>query len=84
MPEEIVFITLVAIFAGFLLAWIAIRHSAAVVRCWMETSLKKSMVARGYAAQEIIAVVGANRRGAGPGPFCVVPPAKPIRQGAYA
>ena len=56
----------------------------ATIKSWLEVGLKRDMVARGYTAQEIIAVVSAKRgckskHSALPD----VPPAKPIKQAAY-
>jgi hypothetical protein len=84
MPEEVVFITMISILGVFAFAWIATRHCAAVLKAWIDTALKRDMVARGYTAQEIIAVVATDRRCRMKAPMSDVPPAKPIRQPAYS
>ena len=88
MREEEAFVAVIAILCGTGIAWAIVRHCSAAFRSWFETSLKRDMVARGFSAQEIIAVVRSERE-------CGwlprhswqrnldVPPAKPIRQPAY-
>lgn len=83
MRNEEFFLVMISIFGLFGFAWIATRHCAGVLKAWIETALKRDMVARGYAAQEIIAVVAADRRCRIKAPMSDIPPAKPIRQPAY-
>jgi hypothetical protein len=84
MREEEAFIAFVAILCGSGLAWAVIRHCSWACRTWFETALKRDMVARGYAPQEIIAVVKADRKCGWRSGYSDVPPAKPIRQPAYS
>ena len=84
MHEGEAFVAVVAILCGAGVAWAVVRHTSAAVRCWFEAALKRDMVARGFSAQEIIAVVRTDRKW-GWGSDCLnVPPAKPIRQPAYS
>ena len=60
------------------------HFACAALKAWQETGLKRDMVARGYTAQEIIAVVAASRDSlAKTDPLPNVRPAKPIKQPAY-
>jgi hypothetical protein len=69
----IVAISCTAIYFGYL-AW----------KAYHETALKRDMVARGYSAQEITAVIEASTAGReGTSPVSSVPPAKPIKQPAF-
>jgi hypothetical protein len=52
-------------------------------KAWKTSSnnaLKRDMVARGYTADEIVAVIAAERGSHSDRPLPSVPPAKPIRQ----
>jgi hypothetical protein len=83
MHEGEAFVAVVAILCSAGVAWAIVRHCSAAIRSWFETSLKRDMVARGFSAQEIIAVVRTDRKcGWGPA-YSDIPPAKPIRQPAY-
>jgi hypothetical protein len=68
-----------------MMVWLVLHYCFAAFRTLHETGLKREMVARGYTAEEIIAVVsakrGCKRSGA---PLPDVPPAKPIKQPAYS
>jgi hypothetical protein len=89
MHEEEMVIALAGIFGVFGLPflgcviWMVLHYIFAAFRTWQETRLKRDMIARGYTVQEIVDVVSAGRR-------CKhkrlsdVPPAKPVRQPAYA
>ena len=83
MREEEMVVALAGMFFLFGLVWVIVRHCAWAFRGWHETSLKRDMVARGYTAQEIVAVMGSDRRCHGKSPLVDVPPAKLIRQPAY-
>ena len=83
MREEEAFVAFVAMLCGSALCWALIRHCSWACRAWIETALKRDMVARGYSAQEIIDVVKADRRCWSRSAYSDVPPAKPIRQPAY-
>lgn len=83
MEPWIGLIAVIGIFAIPILAVIG-HYIHATIKSWIEVGLKRDMVARGYTAQEIVAVVSARRgcmskRQALPD----VPPAKPIQQPAY-
>jgi hypothetical protein len=84
MREEEAFVAFVAILCGSGLTWAVIRHCSALCRAWIDTALKRDMVARGYSAQEIIAVCSVDRRCRVRDPYPDIPPAKPIRQPAYS
>ena len=90
MREEEMIIALAGILGVFGLPflgcviWMVLHYVFAAFRTWQETSLKREMIARGYTVQEIVDVVSA-RRGCKPkSKTSDVPPAKPIKQPAYA
>jgi hypothetical protein len=83
MREEEAFVTVVAILCATGFGWAVVRHCSLACRAWFETALKRDMVARGYSAQEIIAVVKSDRKCGLKSALDDVPPAKPIRQPAY-
>ena len=83
MREEEAFVAVIAILCGTGIGWAVVRHCSAAVRSWFETSLKRDMVARGFSADEIIAVVRSDRNCGWSSAYSDVPPAKPIRQPAY-
>ena len=68
---------------GFLSIWVIAAYAAHAWRTWQDAKVKRDMVARGYTAQEIIAVVRCKRSSKGGDEFPDVPPAKPIRHPAY-
>lgn len=76
-------VAVMAILLGASVCWAVIRHVSWVIRTWFETSLKREMAARGYAAQEIISVIKADRNCSWRGTYLDVPPAKPIPRPAY-
>jgi hypothetical protein len=53
------------------------------VKAWAEIGLKRDMVARGYTAQEVVEVLGAENKGK-TSKLPDVPPAKPIKQPIYS
>ena len=83
MHEEEAFVVVVAILASMAIAVVAIRQGAWIIKSWIDSALKRDMVARGYTAQEILAVVGSDRRCRSWPQWSDAPPAKPIRQPAY-
>jgi hypothetical protein len=83
MHEEEMVVAILAILGLFGFGWVMVRYCYLAFKAWFDTTLKRDMVARGYAAQEIIAVVAADRRCRARGPWADLPPAKPIRQPAY-
>ena len=83
MHEEEALVAVVAIMGLFGFGWVLVRHCYLTMKAWYDSSLKRDMVARGYSAQEIIAVVATDRRCRSKHSLADVPPAKPIRQPAY-
>jgi hypothetical protein len=80
-------IGLVAVIGIFGIPIIAVigHFIQATIKAWLEVGLKRDMVARGYTAQEIIAVVSAKRGCRNKHVVMPdVPPAKPIKQPAYS
>jgi len=83
MREQEAFVAVIGILSLLAFSSVTIRYCHLTIKAWFDAAVKRDMVARGYAAQEIIAVVSANQR-------CRkklmydVPPAKPIRQPAYS
>jgi hypothetical protein len=77
-------LAMMAIGGLFAFSWILVRHCAKVMKAWIETRLKRDMVARGYSAQEIVAVVASDRRCRVKSGLHDVPPAKPIKHPAYS
>ena len=80
-------IGLIAVLGFFSIPIVAIigHFIQATAKAWLEVGLKRDMVARGYTAQEIIAVVSAKRGCKTKGSVLPdVPPAKPIKQPAYS
>jgi uncharacterized membrane protein YadS len=90
MREEEMVIALAGILGVFGLPflgcviWMFLHYLFAAFRTWQETRLKRDMIARGYTVQEIADVVSAGRRCKQKSRTSDVPPAKPIRQPAYA
>jgi len=83
MHEEEMAVALLAILCLFGFGCVAVRYCYFAFKAWFDSALKRDMVARGYTAQEIIAVVAADRGRRAKWPLTDVPPAKPIRQPAY-
>jgi hypothetical protein len=67
----------------FLTVWVLAAYGAYAFRSWHETALKRDMVARGYSAKEILAVVSRKRRCQENESLPDVPPAKPVKQPAF-
>jgi hypothetical protein len=82
MRELIPVITVVMVFGIPIVAIIG-HYCHAGWKMWLDTSLKREMVARGYTAQEIIAVLGAEKSVSAKVELPNVPPAKPARQAVY-
>jgi hypothetical protein len=53
------------------------------LKSWLEVSLKRDMVNRGYSADEIIAVIAAEPGKVSKSFLPNVPPAKPMKQPAF-
>jgi hypothetical protein len=76
-------VAVVGLFA-FLLAWVIVAYAAYAWRAWQDAKVKRDMIARGYTAREIIAVVRCKRQSKCEEQMLPdVPPAKPVRQAAY-
>lgn len=82
MREEQVMVVFFLAGAIFGTVWVIAHYCYATSKAWMETGLKRDMVARGYTAQEIVQVVAA-RKSSKPKDETDVPPAKPIQHPAY-
>jgi hypothetical protein len=63
--------------------WVIAAYTAQVIRSWNDNRLKREMVARGYSAKEIVAVIRCKRSKRDED-LPDVPPAKPVRQPAYS
>ena len=83
MREEEMAVAIFGMLFLFGVSWVFARYTHLSFKAWFDTSLKRDMVARGYSAQEIIAVIAVDRRCRVKVPLMDVPPAKPIRQPAY-
>jgi len=81
--ELIGFVTVVLLFSIPIVGVVG-HYGYLAFKTWLDIGLKRDMVARGYTAQEILEVLG-TRRGAGVVSSSLpdVPPAKPVRQGAF-
>ena len=79
-------IPIVAIAGAFIVAVCcsAIYYAYMAWKTWQDNSLKRDMVARGYTADEIIAVIAAEHGRVSNRPLPSVPPAKPIKQPGYS
>ncbi len=75
-------IPIVAISGAFVVAVCcsAIYYTYMAWKTSSDNALKRDMVARGYTADEIVAVIGAEHGRVSHWPLPSVPPAKPIRQ----
>jgi hypothetical protein len=80
------FIGLVAVVMLFSIPIVAIISSCCgeALKTWLEISLKRDMVARGYTAQEIVEVLAAKNDSRLKSRLPDVPPAKPIRQPVHS
>ena len=78
-------IPIVAIAGGFIVAICcsAIYYAYQTWKTSSDNALKRDMVARGYTADEIIAVIAAEHGTISHRPLPSVPPAKPIKQPVF-
>jgi hypothetical protein len=84
MQDAVGLITIVMTFS-IPIIWVLGHFTCAAFKTWQEIGLKRDMVARGYTAQEIIAVVAACRDSHAKADFLPnVPPAKPIKQPVFS
>jgi hypothetical protein len=60
------------------------HYCCAAFKAWLEMSLKREMVARGYTAQEIVEILGAHKDSRVKTGLPDVPLAKPIKQHVYS
>ena len=85
MDEEAIvgLVSVVGAFA-FLSIWVLAAYAVSAWRASQDAAVKRDMIARGYTAREIIAVVRSKRPSRGEEQMLPdVPPAKPVRQPAY-
>jgi hypothetical protein len=77
---------LVAVVMLFGIPITAVVCNAATVawKAWLDVGLKRDMIARGYTADEIVAVLAAKRGSKPDSTLPNVPPAKPIKQPVYS
>lgn len=80
MREEEAVVVMIALGCATGVLCALISYASAVIKRWIDVSLKRDMVARGYSVDEIIAVVQAERGTQVMVRHGDVPPAKPIRQ----
>jgi hypothetical protein len=83
MDDEVVAMAFIAGLFLFLSVWVVVAYVAHAFRIWQEVRLKRDMVARGYSAREIIAVVSRRRSRKDEEMLPDVPPAKPVKQPAF-
>ena len=82
IPDSIGLVALILIFGIPIVAVIG-HYGFAAWKAWLDVSLKRDMVARGYTAQEIIEVLAADKNATSSTSLPNVPPAKPVKQPAY-
>ena len=82
-PEVVVALAGSFFLFGWPMIWIVAHYCHQSFKTSQETALKRDMVARGYTAQEIVQVVGA-KKGSQFANTTDVPPAKPVKQPAFA
>ena len=80
------FIGLVAVVMIFSIPIVGViaHYGFEAFKAWLEISLKRDMVARGYTAQEIVEILGAHKDSRVKTRLPDVPPAKPIKQHVYS
>ncbi len=84
MDDEVIALVAVAGLFAFLSLWVIVAYTAYAWRTWQDAKVKRDMIARGYTAPEIIAVVRCKRQSKCEEQLLPdVPPAKPVRQPAY-
>jgi hypothetical protein len=82
--EAIVGIVGAAGLFAFLSIWVVVAYAAHTCRAWQDAKVKRDMIARGYTAREIVAVVRCKRQSKCEEQMLPdVPPAKPVGQPAY-
>jgi hypothetical protein len=83
MDDEVVAMTFIVGLFLFLTVWVIVAYFAHAFRVWQEVRIKRDMVARGYTAREIIAVVSRRRSRKDEAMLPDVPPAKPVKHPAF-
>ena len=80
------FIGLVAVVMtfGIPIVGVVAHYGYEAFKAWLEISLKRDMVARGYTALEIVEILGAHKDSRVKTKLPDVPPAKPIKQPIYS
>lgn len=76
-------ISIVMIF-GLPMVWLVLHYLYATAKVFIETRLKRDMVARGFTPQEIVQVIHCHPGKPNEYEAHGIPPAKPIRQPAMA
>ncbi|MEX2175777.1 MAG: hypothetical protein WD872_15545 [Pirellulaceae bacterium] len=70
---------------SFLSIWVLAVYGSHAFRSWQDNHLKRDMIARGYTAREVVAVIRCKRaKGQTDESLPDVPPAKPIKQPTFA
>jgi hypothetical protein len=85
--EMIVFLAMIAAIAVVPVCWIVAHYCYITCKHWQATRLVRDMVSRGYSTDEILSicqVLGHRPRRPSRHRGCDIPPAKPVRQAAYA
>jgi hypothetical protein len=85
MPDEVIAVIAMGGWIGIAVIWIVCHYTFLCWKQWNATSLIRGMMERGYTPQEItqlMEVFGHQRKSRKEWPD--VPPAKPIKQSAYA
>jgi hypothetical protein len=83
MREVVPVVTIVMIF-GIPVVVMLGHYCHAAWKAWLDVGLKRDMIARGYTAEEIIAVLAADSGSRATTSLPDVPPAKPIKQPVYS
>jgi hypothetical protein len=84
IPDSLIGLVALVLIFGIPIVGVIGHFSFAAWKAWLETGLKRDMVARGYTAQEIIEVLAADKHTTSSTSLPNVPPAKPVKQPAYS
>ena len=74
----------VVMFFSIPMVGVVAHYGIEAFKTWLEISLKRDMVARGYTAQEIVEILGARNDSRVKTRLPDVPPAKPIKHPVYS
>ena len=83
IPDSLIGLVALVLIFGIPIVAVIGHYGFAAWKAWLEVSLKRDMVARGYTAQEIIEVLAADKSAAPAASLPNVPPAKPVKQPVY-